>query len=60
MFTKILVRKPEWTRQTGRSRHRWVNSKMDLKEIYFVRVDYIHLAQDRVQWSALVNMVMEL
>jgi hypothetical protein len=34
--------------------------KMNLKEIGFVGVDWIRLAQDRVQWRALVNTVMNL
>jgi hypothetical protein len=34
------------------------NTKMDLREIIYGGVDWIHLAQDRDQWRALVNMVM--
>jgi hypothetical protein len=33
---------------------------MDLGEIGWDGVDWIELAQDRDQWSALVNMVMNL
>jgi hypothetical protein len=33
---------------------------MDLKEIGRDDVDWIHLAQDRVQWLAFVNTVMNL
>jgi hypothetical protein len=33
---------------------------MDLKEIRWEGVDWIHLAQDRDQWQAVVNMVMNL
>jgi hypothetical protein len=33
---------------------------MDLKEIGFRIVDWIHLAQDRDRWQAVVNMVMNL
>jgi hypothetical protein len=32
---------------------------MDLREIGWVGTDWIDLAQDRDQWSALVNMVMK-
>jgi hypothetical protein len=40
---------------------RWVeNIKMDLREIVWDGMDWIHLAQDRDQWSALVNMIMKL
>jgi hypothetical protein len=39
------VEKPE-----GRPKHRWVkNIKMDLREIEFVGMDWIHLAQDKDQ-----------
>jgi hypothetical protein len=32
---------------------------MDLKETGLEDVDWMHLAQDRDQWQALVNMVMK-
>jgi hypothetical protein len=45
----------------GRPRHRWEdNIKMDLGEIGFGDVNWIHLAQDSNRWQALVNMVMSL
>jgi hypothetical protein len=45
----------------GRPRHRWVdNIKMDLREIEWDSVDWIHMAQDRDQWMPLVNTVMNL
>jgi hypothetical protein len=54
----ILVGKPEGVRPLGRPRHRWeVNIRMDLGEIVWEGVDWIHLAQDRDQLRALVNMV---
>jgi hypothetical protein len=34
--------------------------RRDLKEICWENVDWIHLAQDRDQWQALVNTVMNL
>jgi hypothetical protein len=34
------------------------NIKMVLREIGFGRTDWIHLAQDRDKWRALVNTVM--
>jgi hypothetical protein len=44
----ILVGKPEGRRPLGRPRHRWEdNMKMDLGEIEFGDVNWIHLAQDR-------------
>jgi hypothetical protein len=36
------------------------NIKMDLTEIVWGGIDWIDLAQDRDQWRALVNMVMNL
>jgi hypothetical protein len=55
---RILVRMPERKRPLGRPRRRWVdNIKLDLREIGW---DWIDLAQDRDQWRALVNAVMNL
>jgi hypothetical protein len=55
---KILVRKSEAKTPFGRSRHKW--SWLDLTEIGWKGVDWIYLAQDRDQWQALVNMVLNL
>jgi hypothetical protein len=41
-------------------RHNNENIKIDLREIGWDGVDWIHLAQDRDQWRALVNTVMNL
>jgi hypothetical protein len=58
---RILVGKPAGKRPLGRPRRRWVdNIKMDLREIGWDRMDWIDLAQDRDQWRALVNTVMNL
>jgi hypothetical protein len=55
------VGKPEGKRPLGRPRRRWVdNIKMGLGEIGWDGRDWIELAQDRDQWRALVNMVMNL
>jgi hypothetical protein len=55
------VGKPEGKRLLGRQRRRWVDSiKMDLGEIGWNGRDWIELAQDRDQWRALVNTVMNL
>jgi hypothetical protein len=41
--------------------HRWEdNIRMDLREIAYEGVDWIHLAQDRDKWLAVVNGVMNL
>jgi hypothetical protein len=58
---KILVGKPEGKRSLGRPRRRWVdNIKIDLREIIWDGMDFIDLAQDKGQWRALVNTVMNL
>jgi hypothetical protein len=58
---RILVGKPEREKSLGRPRHRWEdNIKMDLREIRWGGMDWTGLAQDRDQWSALVNTVMNL
>jgi hypothetical protein len=58
---RILVGKPDGTRPLGRPRRRWVdNIKMDLGEIGWDDGDWIEQAQDRNQWRALVNTVMNL
>jgi hypothetical protein len=57
----ILVGNPERKRPLGRPRFRWVGKiKMDLREIGCDGVDWIDIAQDRDQWMALVNTVLNL
>jgi hypothetical protein len=58
---RIMVGKPEGKRPLGRPRRRWGdNIKMDLGKIRWDGVDWIELAQDRDQWRAFVNMLMNL
>jgi hypothetical protein len=58
---RILVGNSERKRPLGRPRRRCVeNIKMDLREIGWDGSDWIDLAQDRDQWRALVNAVMNL
>jgi hypothetical protein len=60
---RILVGKPEGKRRLGRKRHRWVDnitSKMNLREIGWDSMDWIDVAQDRDQWRALLNTVLNL
>jgi hypothetical protein len=55
----ILVGRPEGRRPLGIPRRRWEdNIKIDLREIGFGDVDWIHLAQDMDRWRALVNTVL--
>jgi hypothetical protein len=57
---RILVGKPEGKRPLRRPRRRcMVNIKMDLREIGWNGMDWIDLDQDRNQWKALVNTVMD-
>jgi hypothetical protein len=56
----ILVGRPGGRRPLGRPKRRWEdNIKMDLWG-GFGDVDWIHLAQDRDKWRALVNKIMKL
>jgi hypothetical protein len=53
------VGKPEEKKQLRKPRRRWVdNIKIDLGEIGWDGRDWIELAQDRDQWRALMNTVM--
>jgi hypothetical protein len=57
---RILVGKPEGKRPLVIPRRRWVNNiKMGLREIGWDGMDWIDPAQDRDQWRALVNTVMD-
>jgi hypothetical protein len=58
---RILVGMPEGKRPLGRPRRRWVdNIKMNLRVTGGDGRDWIDLAQDRDQWRALLNAVMNL
>jgi hypothetical protein len=58
---RILVRNPEGKRPLGRQRRRWVDDiKKDLRPIRWDGMDWIDLAQNRDQWRAPVNTVMNL
>jgi hypothetical protein len=55
------VGNPEGKRPLRRGRRSWEdNIKMDLRDIGRGGMDWINLAQDRYQWNALVNTVMNL
>jgi hypothetical protein len=58
---RVLVGKSEGKRLLGDPGCRWeYDSEMEIKEIRWEDVDWIHLAQDRVQWWGLVNVVVNL
>jgi hypothetical protein len=59
---RVLVGKPEGRRPLGRPRRRWEDGiKMDLREIGWGGVwKWIHLAEERDRWRAVVNAVMNL
>jgi hypothetical protein len=58
---RVLVGRPEGKRPLGRPRRRWEdNIKLDLREMGIYGANWIQLAQDRVQWRAFVNTVMNL
>jgi hypothetical protein len=58
---RVLVGRPEGKTLLGRPRRTWEdNIKMDLREIGIDGANWIHLAQDRVQWRDFVNTEMNL
>jgi len=57
----VLVGKPEGKGPLKRPRHRWEDTiRMNLTKTWWKVVDWIHLAQDRDKWRALVDTVMNL
>jgi ribosome biogenesis protein Nip4 len=60
-ISNALARKSEGKRPLRKPRNRWEdNIRMDLREIGWGSVDWMHLAQDKDQWQALMNMIMNL
>jgi hypothetical protein len=56
---RVLFGRPEGKRPLGRPRRRWEdNIELELREIGIHGANWIQLAQDRVQWWAFVNTVM--
>jgi hypothetical protein len=60
-WKNLLIGKPEVKRPLGRHRCRGEdNMRLGLREIGWGCVDWMHQAQDRDHWQAVVNMVMNL
>jgi hypothetical protein len=58
---RIFLGKIRGKTPLGRPRRRWENDfKMDLREIGWGGMDWIDLHQDRDQWRAFVNTIMNL
>jgi hypothetical protein len=58
---RILVGNPQGKRPLGIPRRKWLeNIEIDLREIGWDDMDWIDLAQDRDQWMALMNTVLNL
>jgi hypothetical protein len=58
---RVLMGKPEGKKPLGRQVRRWEDGiRVVLKEIGWVSIERIQLAQDRGWWRAVVNAVMNL
>jgi hypothetical protein len=58
---KIVIRKSEGKRPHGKPRHRWEDKiRIDLREIGWEDVDWMHLTWERDPWWTLVNSVMNI
>jgi hypothetical protein len=58
---RVLVGRPERKRPLRGTRRRWEdNIKMDLRETGIDGVNWIRLAQNRVQWWAFVSTVINI
>jgi hypothetical protein len=57
---KIFAGKPEEKRLLGRPRHRWENNvRLDFGETVMEDMDWIHLAQDRIQRLAVMHTIIK-
>jgi hypothetical protein len=58
---RVLVERPEGKRPLRIPRRRWEdNIKLDLREIGIDGANWIRLAQDKVQWRAFMNTMLNL
>jgi hypothetical protein len=56
-----MIGKSEGKRPLERPRHRWeYNIKMDLMEVGWEDLDWIHVAHDRNQWRVFMNVSVKL
>jgi hypothetical protein len=61
MHTVVFIGKPEGKEPLRTPRHRWEDSiRMNLREVGWEGVGWIHVAQERDHWQTLVNLVMVL
>jgi len=61
MHTEFRSEKPEDKRPLESPRSRWENNiRMNLREVGWEIADWMHRAQDRDHWRALVSTVMNL
>ena len=60
-YVQGLVVTPERKRKFRRPKFRWQDTiKIDLKGTGYDKIDWIHLTQDREEWLAVLNMLMNL
>jgi hypothetical protein len=58
---RVLLERPEGKRPLGKPRRRWEdNIKVDVRDIGRDIMDLVDLAQDRDQWRAVMNTIMNL
>jgi hypothetical protein len=58
---EVSVGKPRRKRPSGRPRRRWEDDiRIDVREIRWEFVDWMHLAEARDQWWTVVNTVVNL
>jgi len=57
---KLLIGKAEGKRLLGRPRRGWEDVRIGFREIVWAVVEWSHLAENRKQWRAFVNTVMNL
>jgi hypothetical protein len=59
-YIKVFIYKSEGERVIGRPRRRWEDIRIDAREVEWEGVGWMHPTQDRDQWQAFVNTVINL